>query len=52
MSAPHIGPPPEPDAEGIIMCVQVGPEDLIEGLDAVAPGWREEALFYVPQPPR
>jgi hypothetical protein len=46
----HIGPPPEPDAEGIITFVQVGPEDLIEGLDAVAPGWR--ALFYVPQPPR
>jgi hypothetical protein len=42
----HIGPPPQPDDDGIVTFVQVGPEDLSEGLDAVAPGWREEALFY------
>jgi hypothetical protein len=46
----HIGPPPEPDPEGMVTFVQIGPEDLIEGLTrSHLSGVRRP--FYVPQPP-
>jgi hypothetical protein len=47
----HIGPPPQPDDDGIVTFVQVGPEDLSEGLDAVALAGERKPSFTVPQPP-
>ena len=48
----HIGPPPRPDENGIVTFLQLKPDELVEGLAAVAPGWQEEALFFFPIRPQ